>query len=316
VLLLKIFSIFVLSFLTTFIATKYFLDKFKEKGFVAKDMYKLNKPDIPTMGGLSILSGVLSSLIASQFLVLDVDKLLIFYFVVVAFTIFGLLDDLIDIGRKLKIFAPFFLAFPIALLNIDTSLWIVFTSIELGLIYSYIIAPVYVMVVTNLINMHSGYNGLSGGLSAILLSFIGLKIFLKYNGYEPLIYLMPIFGAVLAFMFYNKYPSKIFLGNSGTLMLGSAIGGLLILNNMEIFGVVILIPHILNFLMYIYCLITKKPTIKWGSVDEKGYLKVPSKIAALKYTIAYYMKVTEPQAVLILYGITTLFGFLGLIFVP
>src|SRR3989338_10442496 len=96
---LKSTFIFLIALISTFIITKYFIKKFNEKGFTVKDMYKPEKPQVPTMGGLAILSGTLVALICSQILLpeFQIDKLLVFYFVVFIYGIFGLLDDLINI---------------------------------------------------------------------------------------------------------------------------------------------------------------------------------------------------------------------------
>jgi len=238
------------SFLITFFLIPRFIQKLTEEGHVVKDYYKIKKTIVPTMGGLPILMGVLSSLIIVQLIFPQIEELLIFYFVIFSYAIFGLVDDLVNVGRKIKLVAPFFLAFPIALLNIDTNLSLFFIEIELGILFSYIIAPLYVMIVSNLVNMHSGFNGVSGGTTTILLAFSAIGSFVKY-GYTGLIYVAPILGAMVAFMYFNKYPSKIFLGNVGTLMIGASLGGFIIFQNMEIFGVIILIPHIINFLMFV-----------------------------------------------------------------
>jgi UDP-N-acetylglucosamine--dolichyl-phosphate N-acetylglucosaminephosphotransferase len=312
---LKLLAVFVLSFATSIILAPRFIERLREKGFVVKDMYKSEQPDIPTKGGLIILSGVLASLILAQLLFSNhADKLLIFYFIVFSFAIFGLVDDLIDFGmKKLKIVLPFFLAIPIALLIVDASLWIGFTQIELGAFYLFIIAPVYIMVVSNLINMHSGYNGLAVGLVSILFITVGIGGYIQ-NGPESLIFVLPILGATLAFLNFNRFPSRVFDGNIGSLMLGSALGGLIVLNNLEIFGVVILIPHILNFLMYVWLKISGMKVLKFGEVKTDGTLKIPHPIC-LKWTLPYYYPMSEQKATTAMFLLTGLFCVLGLILV-
>ena len=179
--------LFVISFLVTFSSTKKFIRKLIRNEFVVLDVYKKEKL-VPTMGGLAIIAGVLVSLLVSLFCVNSIEHLLIFYFVIFTFAIFGLLDDLVNVGRTLKIVAPFFIAVPIALLNTDTSLWILFAQIELGPYYSYIIAPLYLMVVVNLVNMHSGYNGLQSGLSTLIISFLTLKALMTHS-YDEIVYI-------------------------------------------------------------------------------------------------------------------------------
>jgi len=299
-----------ISFLTSFVAAPRFIHKLRAAGYVVRDYYKPQKPLVPTMGGLVILTGVLASLIIAQFVVNSVESLLILYFIVLTFMVLGLIDDLIDVGRKLKIVLPYFMALPVALLNRDTTLWLGFTEVELGAFYTIVVAPVYVMVVSNLINMHAGYNGLAVGLSSILLLFIGIAAWIRY-GISEVSYIMPILGAAIAFLFYNRYPSRIFEGNCGNFMLGAAIGALLVLYNLEIFGVVILLPHIVNFLMYVVWRVKRLGEVKFGEVREDGSLRVPNPLT-LKWLLPYYWRITEPQAVLILYLLTTISGFLGL----
>ena len=175
---------------------------------------------------------------------------------------------------------------------------------------SYIVAPLYVMVVTNLINMHSGFNGLAMGLSLIILLSILTKVWIKG---QDLIFISPILGALAAFYLFNKYPSKIFEGNVGSFTVGSAIGGLLILYNIEFFGAVILIPHIINFLMYVYWRLKKYPFKKFGRIGPDGTLKVPNNLT-LKWVFPYYFKLTEPQTITIMYLLTIFFCLIGIIF--
>ena len=307
--------VFGLSFTLSFLSAPIFIRRLRAKGFVVKDMYKSDQPDIPTVGGLIILSGVLASLILGQLLFQgSAEKLLIFYFIVFSFAIFGLLDDLIDFGmKKVKLVLPFFLALPIALLNMDTTLWIGFTQVELGAVYLFVIAPVYVMVVSNLINMHSGYNGLAVGLVAMLLATVGIGGYLK-NGPESLIFVLPILGGTLAFLLFNRYPSQVFDGNIGSLMLGSALGGLIVLNNLEIFGIIILFPHIVNFLMYVGLKVTGMKEVKFGGVREDGTLIIPHPVC-LKWTLPYYYPMSEQKATAVMFLLTGLFCFLGIIFV-
>lgn len=305
-------SIFV-SFLVTFFLIPKFIRMLKQEGHVVKDYYKLKETFVPTMGGLPILMGVLSSLIILQLIFPDVKNLLIFYFVIFIYAVFGLVDDLVNVGRKIKLVAPFFLAFPIALLNLDTNLSLFIIEIELGILYSYIVAPLYVMVVSNLINMHSGFNGVSGGTTTILLISSAIASFIKY-GFTGLIYVAPILGAMIAFMYFNKYPSRIFLGNIGTLMVGASLGGFIIFQNLEIFGVIILIPHIINFLMFVYWKIRGYPHIKFGKVRPDGTLEVPNNLT-VKWFLPYYYPMTEKKAIVFCYIFSIISGIAGLLYI-
>jgi UDP-N-acetylglucosamine--dolichyl-phosphate N-acetylglucosaminephosphotransferase len=300
--------------------TKYLMNRLKRYGFTAKDMYKARLPKIPTMGGLAILAGLMISIVMTQVLVnaIDISKFLIFYMVIVIFGTFGLIDDLINIGRKIKVVAPFFMALPMALITIDTNISILSYTIELGWIYAYLFAPIYVMVVANLINMHAGYNGLEAGLSIIIIGFISLKLAI-IGPLKLLFYVIPLFFTLLGFYWYNKYPSKIFMGNVGTTVVGAGIGAMLVFFNMEFFGIVILMPHIINFLLWIFWsgflmkLYPKKyPHIKFGKLRVDGKIDVPNYLT-IKYAVTKLFGVREKATVWICYGLTVVFGVVGLV---
>ncbi len=308
--------IFLSGFLTTFFTSKYLMRKFPRRGLVAKDMYKKGRPEVPTLGGVAIYFGIIASLIATELLVGKagiIESMLIFYFVVFSYGFFALLDDLVDVGRIVKVIVPFFLSLPIALLNVDTSLSLYFTEVELGPIFTYLVAPLYLMVVANLVNMHSGFNGLCTGLSLILLLAIMAKVLMLYHDPTMLYYSVPVFSSLLAFFLFNRYPSRFFEGNVGSFILGSSIGGLLILYNIEFFGVIILVPHIVNFLLYIYWRVRGYPLVKFGRIRRDGTLWVPNNLT-LKWIPAYYFRMKEWQCVLLMYLLTAIFCFLGLKF--
>jgi UDP-N-acetylglucosamine--dolichyl-phosphate N-acetylglucosaminephosphotransferase len=237
------------------------------------------------------------------------NPLLTIYFIAFNFAIFGLIDDLLDIERPTKFFIPFLIALPIALLNIDPIINFGPITFKLRFIYPFILSPIYVSVVANLINMHSGFNGLSTGLSIILVVAILAKSYILY-GEKYVLPIMPLLGALIAFMIYDGHPSRLFMGNVGSMLIGSAIGTFVIAFNMEYFGFIILIPHVINFLLFIYWKVANKPWVKYGSVDENGILKVPNNLT-LKWVAPYYYKMTEFQATLLCYGYTIIFCIIG-----
>ncbi|MBU1270005.1 MAG: hypothetical protein KJ583_03175 [Nanoarchaeota archaeon] len=309
-------GILLIAFLTVVLMMKPFIRKSIKKGFVVADMYKKDKPLIPNMGGLVILMGVVISLIVAEFFTRLIVPMLIFYFVVFMFALYGLTDDLFSFkGKMYKVWVLFILALPIAIITKDTNLNLIFFNLELGWAYAFIFAPLYIMIVANMINMHAGYNGLSGGLVLIILAFAAFKSYLTNN--SQFVYLIaPIFGSLLAFMYYNKYPSKVFLGNVGSFLIGSALGAYLVLSDIELFGVVILIPHIINFLMWMYWtrIMHREPHVKFAKVKRNGIIEPPNGLT-IKYLVTKWFKVTEPQAVYICYALTAVFGVLGLMIV-
>jgi len=311
---LKMMIIFLIAFASTFVLAKFYIRKARQQGYVVQDMYKRGKHFVPTMGGLVILAGTFISLVAAQFFSINMIPLMIFYFIIFVYGMYGLTDDLFKFKQRIyKVWILFFLALPIALLTSDTNLSLLFVSVELRAAYAFVFAPLYIMIVANLVNMHSGYNGLSAGLSVVIMIFAGIKAYLT-TGAEDVFILLPIFGATLAFLAYNMYPSRVFLGNVGSFMIGAAIGGFFVLANMEMFGVIILIPHIINLLMWIYWVVKKIPHAKFGKLRQDGTIEAPNSLT-IKYLVTRIFKVTEPEAVWICYAITAMFGVIGLVVV-
>jgi UDP-N-acetylglucosamine--dolichyl-phosphate N-acetylglucosaminephosphotransferase len=306
-------GIMLVAFFVTYFLAKPFIKKARAEGFVVKDMYKRGKPLIPTMGGLVILAGIVISLVFAELFTRLMVPLLVFYFIVFVYAMYGLMDDLFSFrGRRHKVWVLFLLAMPIAVLTTDTSISLVFFSLELGALYAFVFAPLYIMVVSNLVNMHAGFNGLSGGLTFIMLFFAAIKAYIENNSHT-LYLILPVIGALGAFMLYNKYPSRLLLGNVGQFLIGGALGAYLVLANIEWFGVVLLIPHIVNFVLWLYwCrMMHKVPHVKFAPVRRDGTIDAPNGLT-MKYLVAKWFRVNEWQAVLVCYGITFVFGVVGL----
>lgn len=200
-------------------------------------------------------------------------------FIISLYGLFGLIDDFVDIGRATKIvFPPLFTA-PIAF--VAATAWIPVVG-EVSGYFLFIAAPIYVMVVANLVNMHSGFNGMAAGLTAILLAFLLVKTLITGRG--SVLITSSMLGAVLGFLYYNWYPSKIFDGNVGAFAMGSTVGLSIILGGFYVSGFVMLFPHTLNFLLYVYWRIMRKmkpqdrryEIVKFGRVRRDKTIEAPN----------------------------------------
>lgn len=300
--------------------------KLQEKGIVATDYYKKDLRKVPTRGGIAplfVVALMLASAMLAQHLryAQIVNKVnLISTLVVIIFGVFGAVDDSIDIHRGLKIVIPFLLALPLALTTASTTMILPLVGeVDLGVFFSYLIVPLYVMVVANLVNMHSGFNGLACGLSVILMVTLLVKVVM---GGGSSFMLSCMLGAALALFWYNRYPSRVFLGNVGSFLLGAAIGVTIVTHGFLVSGFVMLIPHTVNFLMYVYWRVMHKlhpdderwRIVKFGRVRDDGTLEVPNGLT-LKWALPYRWRMTEKQAVLAMYALTIPFCIVA-IFIP
>ncbi|HOX34168.1 MAG TPA: UDP-N-acetylglucosamine-1-phosphate transferase [Methanoregulaceae archaeon] len=293
----------------------YVIRKLRLNGHVVKDMYKAGLPDVPTQGGLVLL---LIAIFSLSILALFYAKYIsavnyTIVFVVVLFALFGLLDDLINIGRPAKLILLYYCSYPLFPFITTTAILLpVIGSVD-AIVYLQVIIPTYVPVVSNLVNMHSGLNGLAPGISLIVLLTLVLKAFFYGNIFNAL-FIVCLTGAVAGYFWFEKYPSRIFWGNIGALSVGAAIGAMIVTQGFIISGFVMLIPHTINFLLYVYWRLRKFPVAKFGKVREDGTLEVPNPLT-LKWVLPYYFKMTEKTAGYAMFAVTGIFCVAGF-FIP
>jgi UDP-N-acetylglucosamine--dolichyl-phosphate N-acetylglucosaminephosphotransferase len=295
----------------------YIIRKLKMNGHVVKDMYKKTMPSVPTNGGLPIILVAIFSLsILTLFYAKNITAInYTIIVVVVLFALFGLLDDMVNIGRPAKLILLYYCSYP--LIPFITTTFILFPfigSVDLSIIYLQLIIPTYVPVVANLVNMHSGFNGLAPGLSLIVLATLVLKTYFFGNIYNAL-FIVCLTGALAAYFLFEKYPSRIFWGNVGALSIGAAIGCMIVTQGFIISGFIMLIPHTVNFLLYVYWRLNarKYPIAKFGKERDDGTVEVPNPLT-LKWVLPYYFRMTERTSGYCMYGLTTLFCVMGLFY--
>lgn len=314
-LLLMLAAFLFVPLVITLFAMPYVIRKLRLNGHVVKDMYKAGLPDVPTQGGLVLL---LIAIFSLSILALFYSKYIsaanyTIVFVVVLFALFGLLDDLINIGRPAKLILLYYCSYPLFPFITTTAILLpVIGSVD-AIVYLQVIIPTYVPVVSNLVNMHSGLNGLAPGISLIVLITLVLKAFFYGNIFNAL-FIVCLTGAVAGYFWFEKYPSRIFWGNIGALSVGAAIGAMIVTQGFIISGFVMLIPHTINFLLYVYWRLRKFPVAKFGKVREDGTLEVPNPLT-LKWVLPYYFRMTEKTAGYAMFAVTGIFCVAGF-FIP
>ncbi|MDO8281339.1 MAG: MraY family glycosyltransferase [Thermodesulfovibrionia bacterium] len=243
IIIIKAFLIFI----TTLLGTIYILPKLMHIAstfFVTKEespdiKYSLmdspdNKRKVhdipkPLVGGIGML--IVVSLSSILFVPPEDLNLRGYYSAVIILGITGVLDDFKELHHNWK-FVMQILAVAIMLHYSDTALislgnLLTFGSINIGI---FAIAPVTIFCtvgVVNAINMIDGLDGLAGGIA--LVSFIAFA-FLAYHNQQMNMLLLSISlcGAVIGFLRYNWYPSKLFMGDAGSFFLGFSLAFLAI----------------------------------------------------------------------------------------
>lgn len=222
----------------------------------------LKKQGTPTMGGIILILTMLLvgafiyfSYIKSQ---LDVAKnMLPLIFVTVGFGLVGFVDDFKKLILKdtkglkplykmigLLLVAVAYTLYLTNILHIDIETFIPFVKTYIGMpIWIYIPFAIFVLLgTTNAVNLTDGIDGLGATVTTIILTFftvVGIILGVK----EIVVVGACLIGACLGFLLFNLHPAKIFMGDTGSLMLGGAIAGIALYLKMPIILVIVaLIP--------------------------------------------------------------------------
>ncbi len=219
----------------------------------------LAKVGTPTMGGLMILVALTTSLI----LWMDLRSPLVWacLAVTIGFGLIGFLDDYDKVSknshkgvsgrvRLLFEFAVAGVASYIIVSQISTNLYVPFFSaveIPLGPFY-YVFAAFVIVGAGNAVNLTDGLDGLAimpviiaAGTFAIIAYLVGRVDFTNYLGIpyvegagELAVFCAAIMGAGLAFLWFNAPPAAVFMGDTGSLALGGALGAIAVASHHEV----------------------------------------------------------------------------------
>ncbi len=181
---------------------------------------KIHKDLTPSMGGLAIFAGFIAGALFWMPLQGFSDfKYALGGLLVIFLT--GFRDDIVPLKPHVKLLAQIFAAGIVVVpagIRI-TSLYGLFGIDALPVPLDYLISIFVIIVITNSFNLIDGLDGLAGTVASIILSFFGTWFFLA--GEEAIaIYCFCFLGAILAFLYFNWQPSKIFMGDTGALLLG------------------------------------------------------------------------------------------------
>lgn len=274
---------FFLSFLVTIIVTPFWIKRAKKAGLVGKDIHKFDKREVAEVGGvcviLGFLLGVFCYIAIQTFYFHNYSKSLEIMAILTAVLIaafIGLIDDIlgwkIGLRQWQKPFLTLLIAMPILVINLGQStLAIPFLGrINIGLLYPLLFVPIGIVGAANAFNMIAGYNGLEAGLGIIILSALTVVSYFTNVHIVTIISLIMIF-ALLAFLIFNKYPSKIFPGDTLTYSVGALIAIMTISGNMERIALIIFIPYFVELILKLRGKLQKQ---SFSKVNEDGSLEL------------------------------------------
>ena len=231
----------------------------------------LKKQGTPTMGGIIIIITMILAVTGTYIYLTATgqnevaNKLLPMLLISIGFGTIGFIDDFKKLVLKntkglkpsykiigLLIISVAYVVYLLQFMHFDTESYIPIakTYIEMP-IYIYIpFAIIVILATTNAINLTDGIDGLSSSVSAIIITCLAV-IGMIFAMPEVSIFGSVVIGAVLGFLMFNLHPAKVFMGDTGSLLLGGVISAIALYLKMPILLLVIALIPVLETLSVI-----------------------------------------------------------------
>jgi len=214
------FTTFLISMFTTIVLIPIFSSVAVKLNFLdMPNERKVHASPIPKVGGIAMTLGIVIPILLWAPVNNFVRSVMLASWIIV---IFGIVDDFKNINYKIK-FAGQVAAALIVIyfgdLQIQTLGGLLPIGFELPGFISIPLTLLFIVGVTNAINLSDGLDGLAGGIC--LLSFLCLGYLSYQQGYKgPVIFSVAMIGAILGFLRFNTYPASVFMGDAGSQLLG------------------------------------------------------------------------------------------------
>ena len=207
---------------------------------VPKDARRMHKKPIPRLGGLAIYGGFLCSILI--FGQLDETMLCVLLGAAIIVAL-GIIDDVLALGAKLKYVVQIVgAAIPVCIGDLQIGL---FTNlnplsdtpfVHLGIL-AVPVTIIWIVGITNAVNLIDGLDGLAVGVSSIA-AITMLAVALLTGNMPIAITMAALAGACIGFMPYNLNPAKIFMGDTGSTVLGYMLATVSIMGLFKFYAVI------------------------------------------------------------------------------
>lgn len=266
---------------------------------------KVHQKIMPRLGGLAIYLSFIIGLLVLRPGGPYATSIIIGSIIIV---ITGILDDIFELSAKVKFIAQIAAA---AIVVIWGGVHVQFINIPFGghIEFGYLSIPmtiIWIVGITNAINLIDGLDGLAAGVSSIALITISGMAIIMGDGYVTAVASV-VLASTLGFLVYNFHPAKIFMGDTGALFLGFMISVLSLLGFKNVTLISFIVPIIIlgvpisdTFFAIIRRIVNKKPL----SAPDKSHL----------HHCLLRLGFTHRQTVLMIYAMAAFFGLSAIIF--
>ena len=222
----------------------------------------LKKSGTPTMGGVMFVAGILAASIPFAAKYTDVVPVL---FLTIMFGVIGFLDDFIKVKKKRStglyawqklslqiVVTAIFAYFLTGVENIDLLMKIPFTdkTADPGILGIPLLFFVVLGTDTGS-NFTDGLDGLDSSVTAVIALFFVAVAVMTGESSGAAIVAAAVFGGLLAFLLFNAYPAKVFMGDTGALALGGFVAGMAYMTHMPLFVPFIAVIYVIEVISVI-----------------------------------------------------------------
>lgn len=185
---------------------------------------KLHKKITPTLGGIAIFAGTVFAFAAMTDYLAVRSEIQFMTSALILLFFAGVKDDIQGLSPVKKLMIQFFCGAALtAVGNMRiTSLWGIFGVLEIPPLVGTIVTFILIVALINAFNLIDGIDGLAGGLGLIASLFFGTWFALTGNSFSSIL-AFSLSGALLGFLFFNFKNAKIFMGDTGSMLVGFII---------------------------------------------------------------------------------------------
>ena len=270
---------------------------------VPRDGRRVHDHPIPRMGGLAIFLGFLISVVLFIDITREVRGILLGAVLIVAC---GAIDDVISLRAWIKLLVQIAAAVIAVLHGVVIEIFRnpnIFSDNE-ALILGALAVPVtilWIVGITNSVNLIDGLDGLAVGVSTIASTTMFVVALLVSEGGVAVI-LAALMGACLGFMPYNLNPAKIFMGDTGSLLLGYVLATVSVVGMFKFYAIVTFVVPILALFLPLFdtlCAIVRRLLRGQSPMHpDRGHL----------HHRLIDMGLSQKQAVAVLYSLSAVLG--------
>lgn len=309
-------GVLVLSFVVSFVTVPWAIKFANKKGIIdnpKQDDRRVHKVPIPRVGGIAMVAGVMMAILAFYIFTLcmgiDLDMRLLGYVLgAILIIIMGFVDDIINMKPLYKFLIQLVAGMVIYVFGISIAgikIPFIYTNIIDFGIWSFPITLIWVLGITNAVNLIDGLDGLAAGISSI--ASISLLIIFAIIGapIEALIIALALVGATIGFLPYNFNPAKTFMGDTGSNFLGYTLATVSILGMAKGYTLIAIAAPLIvcgvPVFDMLFAIIRRLIRHQKLTAPDKGHIHH----RLLKHGFS------QRQAVLILYGLTSVLGIIA-----